>query len=267
MAIIIISIVLLAGLYMFVLIRPRLHARHDKQLDTDYAHRGLHRRGVPENSLAAFERAVVHGYGIELDVQLSRDGEVMVFHDYTLERMTGREGRLCDFCADELSSMRLADTDETIPQLRDVLGLVNGRVPLLIELKGESADVSLCEPLSRLLGEYDGAFCIESFNPILLGEMAKCMPQVYRGILYTNLCRDKKKYSLLNIALTGMVTNIIARPDFIAYNEKYRGSMLLWLITHLYRPNKYCWTVKSKADYDIAKRNEEFVIFENFKPE
>lgn len=266
MTFLIIVFIILAALYMFVLIRPRLYADYDKRLDTDYAHRGLHGAGVPENSLAAFERAVACGYGIELDVQLSRDGEVMVFHDYTLNRMTDREGKLSDFSSDELASMHLADTSETIPRLRDVLALVDGRVPLLIELKGESTDVSLCEPLCRLLSEYNGVFCIESFNPILLGEMAKLMPHVYRGILYTNLCREKKKYSLIDIALTCMLTNIIARPDFIAYDKKYRKSFALWLCTRLYHTSIYCWTVKSRTEWDIAKENKQFTIFENFQP-
>jgi len=106
----------------------------DSGLICPYAHRGLHGGGVPENSLAAFKKAVDSGHGIELDLQLSADGEVMVFHDYTLVRITGESGLLSERSAEELRSLRLSGTDEHIPTLREVLELVDGRVPLLVEI-------------------------------------------------------------------------------------------------------------------------------------
>ena len=128
--------VLLFILYVFVFIRPRGKAPQKKSFLCDYAHRGLHNDEIPENSLAAFEAACEAGHGIELDIQLSKDGEVMVFHDYTLIRMTGKEGKVCDYTAAELKSTSLKGTDQTIPTFAEVLDLVNGRVPILVELKG-----------------------------------------------------------------------------------------------------------------------------------
>ncbi len=256
----------LALLYIIVLARPHAKAPSDKRLVCDYAHRGLHGDGVPENSLAAFSRAVRNGYGIELDVQLSRDGEIMVFHDYTLARMTGREGELSDFTADELRTLTLGGTSERIPTLAEVLALVNGRVPLLVELKGESADTSLCEPLATMLSSYGGPYCIESFNPMLLGKMAKLMPHVWRGLLYTNVVRDKKCASLLNLALTAMLTNVIARPNFIAYNYLDRNSFFVRFATRFWRAPRFSWTVREREEYVRAKGNGECAIFEGFAP-
>ncbi len=259
-------LVFLALLYLFVLVRPRAVKLVDARLITDYAHRGLHGNGVPENSLAAFSLAVESGYGIELDVQLSQDGEVMVFHDYTLSRMTGREGNLSDFTAHELRTLTLDDSDERIPTLSEVLALVDGRVPLLVELKGESADTSLCEPLVGLLSKYLGAYCIESFNPILLGKMSKLMPNVWRGLLYTNVVRDKKRASVINLVLTAMLTNVIAKPNFIAYNHVDRGCAAVRICTRLWHASQFSWTLRSQDEYSLAKLNDECAIFENFKP-
>ena len=175
------------------MIAPRARKNAIRPFLRPYAHRGLWGGEIPENSLAAFRRAAEHGFAIELDVQLSSDGEVMVFHDYTLDRVVGREGKLCDLDAAELGTLSLCGTEQTIPTFREVLTLVNGRVPILVELKGESMDTSLCEKAAALLREYEGLYCIESFNPLLLHEMRKHLPDAYYGLLYTNVCRAKKK--------------------------------------------------------------------------
>ena len=155
-------LLLIALLYLFLLVRPTMRIQPDPALLCDYAHRGLHGDGIPENSLAAFARACEEGYGIELDVHLARDGRVVVFHDDTLVRMTGRDGKISDYTADELANITLADTTEKIPTFSEVLALVNGRVPLLVELKGESTDVSLCEKVAALLRDYQGLYCIHA---------------------------------------------------------------------------------------------------------
>ena len=251
-------ILLLAMLYFTVFIRPRGKAPQNPRILRNYAHRGLHGGGVPENSLDAFELACKKGYGIELDVQLSRDGEVMVFHDYTLIRMTGEKGKLCEYDAKALKELKLSDSTQYIPTFKEVLALVNGRVPILIELKGESLDTSLCSPVADILKGYTGDYCIESFNPFLLAKMRTLLKDAYYGQLYTNVCRDKKNYNPLNILLTGMTFNFIARPDFIAYNKKDRHSAVVKLTTRLYRAKKFVWTIK-----DGDKTNaDEHAIFE-----
>lgn len=262
-------ILLLILLYLLVLIRTYPRTPHDERVLCDYAHRGLHgtaasETAVPENSLAAFKLAAEKGYGIELDIQLSRDGEVMVFHDYSLERMTGREGKLCDYSADELCAMTLCGTEERIPRFAEVLKLVDGRVPLLIELKGESLSTELCGKAAKLLSSYGGAYCIESFNPLLLGKMAKLMPNIYHGILYTNVCKNKKRYTPLNIAVSIMATNIIAKPNFVAYDEKYRNSLAVKLAVGLFGAARFVWTQKDAESFCEAKTYGENSIFEGF---
>ncbi len=260
------AVAVLFLLYLFVLVRPAAKIPPDRRLLCDYAHRGLHGEGVPENSLKAFRLAAEAGYGIELDIQLSSDREVMVFHDYTLCRMTGREGKLSEFTSDELSKLSLDGTDEHIPRFREVLELVDGKVPLLVELKGEDFSTELCVRAAELLLEYDGTYCVESFNPILLGKMAKLLPMVYRGILFTNVAKDKKRTTPLNLILSYMASNVIARPNFIACNEVYRNSLAAKICTGFYKAKCFTWTHKTRESYDKAKRNGEYAIFEDFMP-
>ncbi|MBE6588788.1 MAG: glycerophosphodiester phosphodiesterase [Ruminococcaceae bacterium] len=260
-------IFLLALLYLLLFIRPHKKKDADPALLCDYAHRGLHTDTVPENSLAAFERAATAGTGIELDVQLSSDGVVMVFHDATLIRMTGVDKRLCELTADELSALTLGESEERIPRFCEVLSLINGRVPLLVELKGENFDTSLCAKVAELLKDYNGTYCIESFNPLLIKEMRRCLPTSLYGLLYTNVCRDKKKKSVLNILLTVMAFNFLARPDFIAFNKEDRDSLPVRLTTSLYRAPKFVWTVNTKEELAAARAFGEHPIFEGFDPE
>ncbi len=255
-------LIILALVYLLFFVRPLGKEPTDRSLLCDYAHRGLHGDGVPENSLEAFELACRAGYGIELDVQLSSDGEVMVFHDYTLIRMTGCEKKLCELTASELSELRLGGTEQRIPTFKQVLELVGGRVPILVELKGESLDSSLCEPVAELLREYRGSFCVESFNPILLKSIKKLMPDVFRGILYTNTVRDKKKASALNIVISLMAMNFLCKPNFIAYNEVDRGSAAVKLATRSRKIFRFVWTVKSRESFDRAHELGEYPIFE-----
>lgn len=264
--IILTSVLALAALvllvYVFILARPRAKATENENLLCDYAHRGLHDASVPENSLLAFQLACDKGVGIELDVQLSNDGEVMVFHDYTLKRMTGVDKKLSELDAEELCALKLKETEQKIPTFGQVLELVGGKVPLLIELKGESFDTSLCSKVADVLKEYKGEYCIESFNPLLLKEIRKYLPSAYCGLLYTNACRDKKKTSAINLAITAMALNFLARPDFIAYNKVDRNAFTVKLTTKFYRAEPFVWTVKGKEEFELAHKLGEHPIFE-----
>ena len=160
-----ILIFLLLAVGYISLILPRLVDRADMSgLDVDYAHRGLHGGDVPENSLAAFEKAAEKRYGIELDVQLTKDGVPVVFHDDSLLRVCGVDRLLRDCELSELRQFRLSGSEkETIPTFAEVLELVDGRVPLLVELKTGSA--GLVRAVVPMLDEYNGSFCVESFDP------------------------------------------------------------------------------------------------------
>ena len=264
LGIIVSLLAILTAVYFLVLVRPTKKTKPHEWLLRDYAHRGLHNgKDAPENSLAAFEAACQKGYGIELDVQLSRDGKVMVFHDYTLVRMTGCDKKLAELDAEELTKLTLGESDQTIPTFEEVLALVDGRVPLLVELKGENFDTSLCKKVADLLRAYKGRYCLESFNPLLIGNMKKEFPEAFCGLLYTNVCRDKKKNSALNIALTAMALNVVARPDFIAFNKEDRDAFAVKVTTKLYKAPKFVWTVNKQEELDTAHKNGELPIFEN----
>ena len=254
---------ILLAVYLLVLVRPTRHVKNPSPaLLCDYAHRGLHGNGVPENSCAAFELACQEGFGIELDVQLSSDGVVMVFHDASLKRMTGVEKNLSELTAEQLQVLSLAGTDQTIPTFEQVLSLVGGRVPILVELKGETTNTALCEKVASLLSAYSGEYCLESFNPLLIGTMKKFLPSAFRGLLYTNVCRDKKKSSALNLALTAMALNVLAKPDFIAYNQADRESFPVRLATKFYQTPKFVWTVRTADGVAKAHKLGEYPIFE-----
>ncbi len=250
------------SVYLFVFVRPKAKNPSDIRLLCDYAHRGLHDDKVPENSLEAFKRAKDNGYGIELDVQLSKDKEVMVFHDYALLRMTGTAEKLCNLTHDELKALFLKETNQKIPTFKEVLSLIDGKVPLLIELKGEDVDTALCPKVAEILKDYNGPFCIESFNPLLLLEMRKYLPNAYYGQLYTNVCRDKKNYNPLNVLLSVMAFNFLAKPNFIAFNKKDRKSLPVRLTTSLYKAPKFVWTAKGEKEISTAKQFGENAIFE-----
>ena len=255
-------LVVLLLLYILLFVRPRNNPTKEKTLLTNYAHRGLHGNDVPENSLQAFELAINNGYGIELDVQLSKDRKVMVFHDYSLLRMTGIDKKLNDLNEDELKNISLASTEQKIPSFNEVLNLVNGRIPLLIELKGEDLNTELCGKVASALTEYKGAYCIESFNPLLIRNIKRFLPDVYCGQLYTNLCREKKKFTPFNITLSLMVFNFLAKPDFIAYNKDDRNSFPVKLTTKLYKAPKFVWTTRGDKEKNTTKNLGEYAIFE-----
>ncbi len=260
---IIICLILL--LYIFVLLRPGKAAVYPDAVLVDYAHRGAHGDGIPENSMAAFARAADNGCGIELDVQLSKDGQVMVFHDTYLERMTGMPGKCGDYTAEELSAMRLAGTEETVPTFRDVLALVHGRVPLLVELKGESLDTAVCAPTAALLRGYSGKFIVESFNPCLRGWFARHEPKMIRGLLYTNVTKQNG-LSPISLMLGAMLLNRMARPQFLACDGRFYKRPAPWLFMHLYRTPVWVWTLSSNAQQLEWREKGMRSIYEGFLP-
>ena len=135
-------------------------------------------------------------------------------------------------------------------------------MPLLVELKGEDLNASLCPKVAALLREYRGDFCIESFNPLLLRAMRREMPEAYIGQLYTNVCKEKKKVNPTNLLLTGMALNFLSKPHFIAYDTRYRGSIPVRLTTKVYKAERFVWTVRDTDTLRIAHEKGEHPIFE-----
>ena len=267
MWIILVILCLLPALYIF-LISPRLFRRASmKGLYVDYAHRGLWNAELPENSLGAFKNAVERGYGIELDVQLSKDGRIMVFHDATLNRVCSHPGKLCDYTCEELQKIKLLGSEYTIPTFVDVLRTVNGRVPLLIELKGETSNTELCKRLAAVLDKYKGPFCVESFNPFLLRWFKKHRKGYARGQLVTKMTKkDSNQKPIVNFLLTHMLTNLLSRPDFIAVDGKIRNRPMIHICETVMRSRVFVWTVKSKEELIECHGERRRTIFERFDP-
>lgn len=268
----IIFICLAAAVLLYLLmIMPRMAGRPDADglKNWLYAHRGLHDNAsdAPENSLRAFQKAVDAGFGIELDVQLTKDGVPVVFHDYTLDRLCGREGKLCLYTFDELQELSLCRSDQRIPKLADVLKLVDGKVPLIVELKIEAVDVSLCPAVDKLLSGYRGMYCIESFNPLGVLWYRRNRRKVVRGQLADAFQREGEYSGPLYFFLQNLLFNWLGRPDFIAYNHKYPGMLSRSLCRRLYRGTAAAWTIKSQDELERAKKNFDIYIFDSFVPQ
>jgi len=182
-----------------------------------FAHRGLHCPGTPENSLTAFSAAISGGMGIECDVQRSSDGQAMVFHDWDLDRLTDESGPVLGRTSAALSQVHLRDSNDRIPTLRDLLGLVRGRVPILIEVKSrrDHRVSSLCLAVRRVLEGYQGAHAVMSFDPRVSTWFAKYSPQTLRGLVMS-----EENSRTLQGQLRGHLSLWIAKPDFLAYDVR-----------------------------------------------
>ena len=193
-------------------------------LGMNFAHRGLHARdrSIPENSLPAFELAARSGYGIELDVQLSKDGEVVVFHDDTLDRVCGVHARVDELSWAELQELRLCGTEYGIPLFSEVLAVVRGRTPLIVELKTGKRNRELCEKTYALLSDYRGDACVESFNPLIVGWFRIHAHDLLRGQLAAPMRNYKEQSRPAAFLLSHCLLNVFGRPQFIAYKIGYR---------------------------------------------
>ena len=233
----------------------------------NYAHRGLHGPGVPENSMAAFQLALDHGYGIELDVHLLADGELAVFHDFDLKRITGCDGILEDLTADQLKNYHLGGTDQTIPLFRDVLALYRGKAPLIVELKVRNNHAALTEATCKLLDRYEGPWCMESFDPRCLLWLKKHRPDIIRGQLSENYFKtpELKIPFYLKWIMSKNMGNFLTKPDFVAYRFADRQDTASNRIC-MKRMAGVSWTLRTRQDYDTAIAEGWIPIFEGFTP-
>lgn len=267
--VIILGIVAAIVILYLLMIMPRILHKPDMSAFYGrlYAHRGLHDNtsDAPENSLAAFGKAVEDGYGIELDIQLTKDGQVVVFHDDTLKRVCGIEGKVCDYTYEQLQEFRLCDSDERIPLFTDVLSLVNGKVPLIVEFKGNSTDMSLCPVADAILQDYKGVYCMESFNPLIVAWYRKNRPAVVRGQLSESFFSEGKK-TVLNFVLQNLLLNFYAKPDFIAYKWSDYKTLARRICRKFYGTVAVTWTIQSGEAYEASKEHFDLFIFDSFIP-
>lgn len=230
------------------------------------AHRGLwNRDGAPENSLAAFQAACQAGYGVELDVHLSSDGEAMVFHDHGLKRMTGVEGRLADRTAADLQDLKLKGTDERIPTLVETLALIGHRAMVHVELKTGFGEVGPLEQrVHEILMDHAGPTCVIGFNPYSHAWFADRFPGVLRGLdSYAWTDANPHLSDEQRRAFAKLEQVAIARPHFLAMSldtvanpavAKHRAEGMPVV----------AWTVRDPAQWTAVKDHCDNLIFEGF---
>lgn len=221
-----------------------------------YAHRGLHGPHVPENSLAAFERAVAAGYGIECDIRSSADGMPYVFHDERLDRLTGAVGRFAGKTSGEIADLALSD-GSSIPTLAAMLALVAGRVPILLEVKNDRASpLGLCRAIVAQLAHYPGPVAVMSFDVRVSGWFARARPRIARGLVLSR--RDHPPGAVDRRHALAISR---ARPHFLACDVRDLPNRLAIEARGRGRPI-LCWTVRTPAQWKRAERYADQPIFE-----
>ncbi len=233
---------------------------------TPFAHRGLHDldRGIVENTLPAFEAARDAGFGMELDIQFSRDMQVVVFHDDDLLRMAGDARKVRDVPLSELQALPLAgQSDAHIPTLEQVLEAVDGQVPLLIELKSGNRNRRLCEVLIQHMEGYRGEFLVESFNPLIVFWFRRHAPQIARGQLVDSLPSYRPVVNgVAGFFMAGLLANCLSRPDFVAYNVNAPRFFSPHFQRFMFRTPMAAWTVHDPAAAALIAKRHEISIFE-----
>ncbi len=263
---VLLAIIIICILYVFFIF-PRVLNKPERAhlMKHHYAHRGLfdNESEAPENSLKAFKLAVENGYGIELDVQLSKDNVPVVFHDATLKRMCGVDGNVWDYTLDELKSFKLANSNETIPTFAEALNVIGGKCPIIVEYKLDVVSTKVCILGNELLNDYKGPYCIESFHPQALMWYKKNRPDIVRGQLSMKFWKeDKYKGKLIYLLPTYLLTNIVTRPDFIAYKHE-DASNVSRRLCRILGALSVAWTIKSTAQYEKVKNEFDLFIFDS----
>lgn len=255
-------------LYLF-LIKPNTSRKECMKPyeDTLICHRGFFNNiDIPENSIKAFKKAVNNNYGIELDIQLTTDNKLVVFHDVSLERMTGINKKLTDCDYDELLQYKLLETNETIPLFSDVLKVLKKDTPLIIEIKPEGRCIETVKGVVEMMKDYDGLFNIESFNPKVVKYLKDNEPQIIRGQLSENHFKNRNNNFFINLVLTYLLTNVLTRPDYVAYDIKSMNNISFRLISKLFKGECVAWTVKSKTQLKETRKYYQQFIFDSFIP-
>ena len=226
------------------------------------AHRGLHNKSYPENSLGAFQNAVDNGFAIELDVRLTKDNKVVVFHDFSLLRMCGLDQKLSETHFDELSQLKLGKSKYKIPTLEEVLTLINGKVPVMIELKPEKKRKTLDIETYKIIKDYSGDLAVKSFNPLSMLWYKKHAPNMIRGMLSSFFDENKLPF-IYKIAIKRLWFYRLVKPNFISYD--YTD------IPNKFLKNKkvpiLAWTITSKEIEKETLTKANNVIFQDYIPD
>ena len=253
----------LAALYLYLIAPSRRHPDASALLGWLYAHRGLHDEKAPENSMQAFRLAVEHGYGIELDVQLTRDGQMVVHHDSNTRRVCGVDAEILQ--TDYADLPTLPDGSH-LPLFTEVLAMVAGRSPLIVEVKQYGSPSRNAAEALRYLRAYQGPFCVESFHPVAVRYFRQNAPEIERGQLSMGGKRDATLNPVAHFALHHLLVNVLGRPHFVAYQAITDGNLSMWLMKRAYRPLLAAWTIRDQALLERVRKQYDMPIFERFIP-
>ena len=222
------------------------------------AHRGLWGGSVVENTREAYSLAADKGIPIEIDLYLTKDFELVSFHDKTLKRMTGQDGYIYDYTLDELKNFKIIGTDETIPTFKEVLTIAEGKCPVMIELKQQPIP-GMVEKVVEELKDFKGEYAIQSFDPRYIIALKKIAPHIIRGVLST--CYFEKESFISRFIVSKMALNFLAKPDFISVRHND------YPVKKSKAKNKVklAWTITSKEDYEKVKPFVDNVIYEGFE--
>ena len=264
------SIWILLFIVLFVLIfltHPSLnYGKCRRWRGAQFAHRGLHDGNVTvvENTLPAFEAARDAGFGMEFDIQFTQDGQVVVFHDDDLLRLTGDPRKVRQVTLAELRSIPLAGVDAArVPTLRELLDCVNGRTPLLIELKSGRRNAALCRALMEHLEGYPGEYIVESFNPLIVAWFRLHAPDIVRGQLVCPISGYRPAVNgLAGFAMAFLLGNCLARPDFVAYDANAPRFFTPHYQRFLFHTPLAAWTVRDNRLAGLVTERGEMNIFE-----
>ena len=227
-------------------------------LTTPVAHRGLHGESCGENSLSAYKSAVEHGYPIEMDVQLTKDGVLVCFHDDSLKRVTGVDGYINDFTYEELKHLKILNTQDYIPTFEEFLKLVNGQVPVMIEIKRQrSKNYDIAKMTTDALKDYQGEFVVQSFDPFIMLKVKKYAPDYLRGQL-GGVAKKGELPFIQYVVVKYMPFNFLLKPDYINY--------LIDLMPINKKIPTVCWTVRTQENLLKAKELKVNYVFENVNP-
>lgn len=261
------AVILFLLLLLVFLIFPAARKHPDRALlkGAYIAHRGYHGVNAPENSIPAFKAAIEKGLIIETDIHILKDGEVVVFHDDDLKRMCGDERNIEDLTLAEVKKLRLKDSDEQIPSFREFLEVVDGKVPFLLELKTVSPKTCkpLCSAANEILKDYKGKYFVQSFYPPAVFWYRRHRKDIMRG----QLASWKLKNKGLEITAVGtLLCNVLARPDFVAYDYHFKNNFFRRLCV-LLGAHSAGWTFRDKEAVKQNKKDFSTIIFEGFEPE
>lgn len=237
-------------------------------LKTEYiAHRGLYNKdqSIPENSILSFNEALKHNYAIECDINVLKDGTVVVYHDKDLVRACNINKLLGEVTYDDIKTLTLFETNEKIPLLTDLLTLVAGRKPLLIELKPHGDWELLVKNTVSILKAYKYPYALFSFNPKIVMWLKKNEPNIIRGQITSYFKEDKNMKSLTKYLMRSLFFAKFNKPDFISYHIKDLPNKYL---DKAYKKGLVCISYTARTDLELNFVREKYhnSVFEYFKP-